>query len=490
MMGENMFQTDNKQRLSWQNIILVLIGLVLLAGMFLPAATGTVRAQEEGDIEYTIRPGDTLYEIAKSFDTTIETLLAANPDISDPDYILAGDVLVIPSADLPPRTAVLGPTNGPPGSTLEVRGKGYQPGRALQILFGPENADAVTIKRVQSDDNGHITAEIIIPQNAVPGEVWVASIRPLNAPEAYLEQSNTFLVTDTETQEPSPEGKETLVYLIDPGDQGEHGELIGCDDSLVPVILPIEPDADPIRATLENLFELEENYGAYGLYNSLYQSDLSVDRIDIDDKTAYLYLSGDMRLGGVCDEPRFKHQIMETVNQFPDVSDVIVFINEERVFSEEEEKENARSDSQIYTVQPNDVLSHIAVSFRTTVPAIMRLNPEIERPSYISVGQQIAIPGTDDDNPYLQILPTNGEPGTTVTYQARNLLPHRHYTVGIGLINSEYDQVMDIVTDKYGVSEGQVSIPAYAEIDEYWVVVLDSAEAPDLRVISNLFEVE
>jgi len=476
----------NKHPLSFPNISLLLISLAAVTGLLLLGGTASARAQGEGEVEYTIRAGDTLYEIAQSFDTTIENLLAANPDIDNPDYILAGEVLSIPSGDLPPRTAVIGPTNGPPGTTLELRGEGYQPNRDLQILFGPVNSDAVTIKTVQADANGQIEAELIVTPNALPGATWAASIQPLANPDEYLEQSNTFEVEDT--AEHPPDRNETIVYLVDLEDQGEHGELIGCDDSLVPVALPIEPDSDPIQATLQNLFEIAETHDDSGLYNSLYQSNLSVDRIEMDGKTANLYLTGSLQLGGVCDEPRARYQIIETVNQFPEISDVVVFVDGQETFTEEDQPKGA--DNQTYTIQPNDVLSHIAVSFRTTVSAIVRRNPEIEKPSLISVGQEITIPDTDDDSPLVQIHLTNGKPGTTVPYQAENLLPHRTYTVGVGLINAEYERVMDIVTDGSGSSSGQVTIPEDAVVNQYWVVVLDSSTAPDLRVVSNLFEVE
>jgi LysM repeat protein len=476
----------NTERTPILKTFIVLISGLLLAGLALTAGPGTALAQEGGEVEYTIRPGDTLYEIAQSFDTTIENLVEANPDIHDPDYILAGEVLLIPSGDLPPRSAVLGPTNGPPGTVLKLRGEGYQPNREVQVLFGPENVEAVTAKQILADENGRLETELTVPPSAVPGSTWIALIRPYDQPEEYLEQSNTFEVEQSEKQ--APDRNEAIVYLIDLDDQGIHGELIGCDDSLVPVSMSIDPDADPIQASLHNLFEVGETHDASGLYNSLYQSDLSVERIEMDGSTANLYLTGTLQLGGVCDEPRAKYQLIETVNQFPDVSDVVVFVNGEEAYTEEDQEKGA--DNQTYTVQPNDVLSHIAVSFRTTVSAIVRRNPEIEKPSLLSVGQEIAIPGTDDDNPFLQILPTNGEPGTTVTYRGMNLLPHRTYTVGIGLINSEYNQVMEIVTDQAGSAQGQVTIPGEAVVDQYWVVVLDSSTAPDLKVVSNLFEVE
>jgi hypothetical protein len=50
--------------------------------------------------------------------------------------------------------------------------------------------------------------------------------------------------------------------------------------------------------------------------------------------------------------------------------------------------------------------------------------------------------------------------------------------------------VTDIVTDESGAAEGQVTIPEYAEIDRYYVMVLNSITNPDLKVVSNLFEVE
>lgn len=46
---------------------------------------------------YTIKSGDTLYSIAKSFGITLEELLASNPQIN-PNYYLPGETLCIPQA--------------------------------------------------------------------------------------------------------------------------------------------------------------------------------------------------------------------------------------------------------------------------------------------------------------------------------------------------------------------------------------------------------
>lgn len=45
---------------------------------------------------YTVQPGDTLGLIALDFDTTVEAIIAANPEITDPGDIDIGQVIIIP----------------------------------------------------------------------------------------------------------------------------------------------------------------------------------------------------------------------------------------------------------------------------------------------------------------------------------------------------------------------------------------------------------
>lgn len=47
---------------------------------------------------YLIKAGDTLSKVATSFDLTLDELLAANPQITDPDKIAIGDEITIPAA--------------------------------------------------------------------------------------------------------------------------------------------------------------------------------------------------------------------------------------------------------------------------------------------------------------------------------------------------------------------------------------------------------
>lgn len=53
---------------------------------------------------YVVRPGDTLFAIARRFGVTLEQLLAANPQITDPDRIFPGERINIPAAAPSPGT--------------------------------------------------------------------------------------------------------------------------------------------------------------------------------------------------------------------------------------------------------------------------------------------------------------------------------------------------------------------------------------------------
>ena len=139
----------------------------------------------------------------------------------------------------------------------------------------------------------------------------------------------------TSTQAPPPETpvsvepKQINLYFIAIGDEGRSGEKIGCGDSLVAVPTQIEPTGDPIRDALHALFAVHDRMiGQSGLYNSLYQSNLKVGDVRIDENgQVSVQLSGQYQLGGVCDDPRFKAQIEATILQLPNVNSVSVTIN-------------------------------------------------------------------------------------------------------------------------------------------------------------------
>ncbi len=78
---------------------------------------------------YTIQRGDTLQKIAYKYNTTVQAILAVNPQIVNPNLVYPGQVIVIPSCTgtggIPSPTPIPQPTGGPTyyvqaGDTLRI----------------------------------------------------------------------------------------------------------------------------------------------------------------------------------------------------------------------------------------------------------------------------------------------------------------------------------------------------------------------------------
>lgn len=122
-----------------------------------------------------------------------------------------------------------------------------------------------------------------------------------------------------------PQFTQVQIFLISTGEGS-----VGCGDAIVPVTRQIAPTTAPLRAALTELLSIKTPMlGESGLYNALYQSDLSIERLVIENGRAIVDLKGTIRLGGVCDEPRVVAQLEQTVRQFPTVSSVTITVNGE-----------------------------------------------------------------------------------------------------------------------------------------------------------------
>jgi len=119
------------------------------------------------------------------------------------------------------------------------------------------------------------------------------------------------------------------IYLVALDDNGASGPLIGCNDSLVPVEIMVDPGTDALWAALNALLGLKEQYyGQSGLYNALYQSNLQVKEIKFEAQQLKVELIGSVMLGGACDNPRFSAQLTGTVAQFAEGREVKIEIND------------------------------------------------------------------------------------------------------------------------------------------------------------------
>ncbi len=125
-----------------------------------------------------------------------------------------------------------------------------------------------------------------------------------------------------------PETQDVSVFLVAIGDNGQSGELIGCGDSLVPITRTIPANADPITGALEALLAIPgPEFGESGLSTALYNWNVTVDSVTVENGFATVQMSGTYSIAGVCDHPRIEAQLEETVLAFPDVSAVQIYVN-------------------------------------------------------------------------------------------------------------------------------------------------------------------
>lgn len=127
-------------------------------------------------ITYIVQPGDTFFSIAQQFGVSLAALIAANPQIADPNLIFPGQFITIPAGPVPPPIP-------PPGFSYVV-----QPGDTLFIIA----------QRFRVSLNALIAAnpEIANPNLIFPGQI--------------------ILIPVAEELPPPPPGGST--YIVQPGD--------------------------------------------------------------------------------------------------------------------------------------------------------------------------------------------------------------------------------------------------------------------------------
>lgn len=121
---------------------------------------------------------------------------------------------------------------------------------------------------------------------------------------------------------------EVKIFMVAVDDNGASGTKIGCGDSAVSVIREVPQTQAVLKAAMKQLISVKDKYyGQSGLYNPLYQSDLSLESVAIDNGKATIKFTGTLTLSGTCEDPRIEAQFMQTALQFPTVSKAEIFIN-------------------------------------------------------------------------------------------------------------------------------------------------------------------
>jgi LysM repeat protein len=145
---------------------------------------------------YIVKPGDTLNAIAAENTQTVASLLAVNPQISNPNRLAIGEKFIIPGQR---ETILISPANGPPLTNIQVGGLGFQPFSTVTLGLSRETVIFSIEGVVTTDVNGFFRADYLIPSSAQPREVWtVVAIESDTSGAEIIARSNEFTVTSPE----------------------------------------------------------------------------------------------------------------------------------------------------------------------------------------------------------------------------------------------------------------------------------------------------
>lgn len=184
---------------------------------------------------------------------------------------------------------------------------------------------------------------LIISALLIGGITYYYYQRETNIPKSQ-EPQNREVAGEKDTQdqetpvvimpEPDLEEDEVAVFFVDVGNRRNIEETFGCDDSLSYLVRQLEGEDLTINEKVETaityLISTEDRYvGKGGLYNVFYNSNLTLDKVDISDSTAKVYLDGELILGGACDNPRVEAQLKNTATQFDEIDNAEIYLNGE-----------------------------------------------------------------------------------------------------------------------------------------------------------------
>ncbi len=313
---------------------------------------------------YIIQSGDSLYSIAQRFNTTVETLIAAN-SLSGDDRIIAGHVLLVPAAD---ETQV---------DSYEV-----QPGDSLYSISRRFNTTVSVLQGLNElGDSSQIVAgeTIAVPAMdesrykvyVVAAEDSLSSI----AERFQTDVSELRSLNDIADEHDLTEGQTILVPRIDDARFAVH--VVQSGDTLFDI-------SRLYNTTIAQLRSL--NVFADGSDLAIGRS-IIVPRVDETFLDRYIVQAGDS-LYSIAKRFDVDLQVLQALNRLADIRDIRI---DQALLVPKREGATLK----IHLVQPGDTLEELAEIYETSVAVIQSLNG-IADPSLIFLDSAILVPESKD----------------------------------------------------------------------------------------------
>ncbi|MGI6686522.1 MAG: LysM peptidoglycan-binding domain-containing protein [Bacillota bacterium] len=329
---------------------------------------------------YTIRSGDTFFSLASRFNTSVDAIVAANPNV-DPNNLQVGQQICIP----------VPPTPGPcPGGTIYTI-------RAGDTLFALANRFNTTVNAILEanpgldPDNLQVGRRICIPVPPTPGPCPGGTIYTIRAGDTLFALANRFNTTVNAIVEANPN--------IDPN-RLQVGQQI---------CIPVPPTPECPGGTIytiragDTLFALANRFNT--TVNAILRANPGLDpnRLEVGQRICipvppapecpgrtYTIRAGDTFFSIA---RRFGFTVQQLLDANPDVDPDQLQVGQVICLPPSPNGPVPCPGGRIYVIRAGDTLVGIANRAGITLRQLLAANPQITDPDVIFIGQSICIPG-------------------------------------------------------------------------------------------------